>query len=107
MNKQKHSAYKSMRLSSMDLNKTENTGLKRWINEKWINLTALITDDKKLECGKKGKNQIKQNLPSVCRPSVKVNKDTPKILANNVSKSQIMKAIKMKKEGKRIIWGKL
>ena len=110
MSKEKHSAYKSMKLSSEGKSKPttkENKGaLQRWGDEKWINLSALLTDNKVLQCGTKGKKQKEQNIPSVCRPSKKVNEKTPK-LAKEFTKKQIEKAIEIKKKGKRINWNEL
>ena len=104
---EKSSAYRSMALSKMNLTKTkENKGkLKQWRDEMWENLTARITDgDKFYNCGTKGKKQIEKDLPSVCRPSKKINKTTTKPLANQLSDKQIMKAVKIKQKGKRIDW---
>lgn len=105
--KMKPSAYKSMMLSRMGLTKTKinNDDLKRWRLEEWINLTAQL-DGERLPCGKKGVKQQEKNLPSVCRPSKKVNKDTPK-LAQEFTKKQIEKAIEIKKKGMRINWNDL
>ena len=59
--KEKHSAYRSMKLAAEGKTKPttkENKGaLKRWTDEKWVNLTAKITDKKELPCGTKGKKQ--------------------------------------------------
>ena len=108
--KEKHSAYRSMKLSKLGLTKPTtkaNKGaLLNWNKEKWLNLTALLTDKKKLPCGTKGKKQKEQNLPSVCRPSIIVNNKTPK-LASNYSDTQIRKAIKLKQKGERILWDEL
>jgi len=108
--KMKPSAYRSMLMGK--LNMTEKTpkktkDLKRWNQkEEWINLSALITDKKELPCGTKGKKQIAQNIPSVCRPSKKANDKTPK-LAKEFTKKQIEKAIEIKKKGKRINWNEI
>jgi hypothetical protein len=102
------SAYRSMRLSKLNLIKpSEETEsrLKRWKNSEWINLTGKITDNKKLACGTKGKRQKELNLPTVCRPSKK-NVDTP-LLAKDFTIPQIIKAIELKKQGKRIDWKNL
>jgi len=102
-----HSAYKSMALAKENKTKKNDGGLRRWINEKWENLTPLTLNDIKFyECGKKSKEQIKKKLPSVCRPTIHINKETPK-LANNFTKKQIEKAIKIKKKGNYINWNKL
>jgi hypothetical protein len=103
---EKHSAYRSMKLKGNKTTEKERLDLIRWINEKWINLTAKITDNKILPCGTKGKKQIEQKLPSVCRPSVKINNKTPS-LASNYNKEQITKAVKIKKDGKIIKWKSL
>jgi len=105
---EKHSAYRSMKLASEGKTKPttkKNKGaLQRWSNENWINLSALLTDNKELPCGTKGKKQKEKDIPSVCRPKKKVNEKTPKPLAKDLTKKQIEKAIKIKKEGKRINW---
>ncbi len=107
---EKHSAYRSMKLASKGLTKPTtkaNRGaLLDWSREKWINLTALLTDKKELACGTKGKKQIEKGLPSVCRPSIKINKNTPR-LAKEFSNKQIRKAIEKKKKGQRIMWDEL
>ena len=106
--KEKHSAYLSMRLASQGktkpTNKSNRGALLDWGREKWINLTALLTDKKEIACGTKGKKQ--KGLPSVCRPSVKVGKKTP-MLAKEFSEKQIRKAIKQKQQGKTIKWSEL
>lgn len=103
---EKHSAYKSMKIKGNKTTPQEKQNLINWTREKWINLTAKITDNKILPCGTKGKKQIEQNLPSVCRPTIKVNSKTP-LLASNYDKAEIMKAIDIKKKGKVIKWKKL
>jgi hypothetical protein len=111
--KMKPSAYRSMLMGKLGLTKKSKKGrasLCRWGNqkkgEKWINLTALLTDKKVLPCGKKGERQKELGWPSVCRPSVRVNAKTP-TLAREFSKAQIKKAIKIKQEGKVIRWNLL
>ena len=107
--KEKHSAYRSMKLAAEGKSKPttkQNKGaLKRWTEEEWINLTAKLTDEKELPCGTKGKKQ--KDLPSVCRPKYKVNEKTPKPLAGNVKPKQIKKAIAIKKKGDYIKWNEL
>ena len=105
---EKHSAYRSMKLSQLGLSRPTNNknkdNLITWKKEMWENLTAKLTDgDKFYNCGNKGKNQIKMDLPSVCRPSVRINNKTPKI-ASEFTENQIRKAIKIKQAGKRIDW---
>lgn len=107
---EKPSAYRSMKLAQKGLTKPTtkaNRGaLLDWSRQKWLNLTALLTDKKELACGTKGKKQKELGLPSVCRPSVKTNKKTP-MLAKEFSNKQIKKAIELKKKGKRINWSEL
>lgn len=107
--KEKHSAYRSMKLSQLGLSKPTtqaNIGkLMDWKNSMWENLTAKLTDgDKFYNCGNKGKNQIKLGLPSVCRPSKRINKSTPQPLSDELTNAQIKKAIKIKQKGQRINW---
>lgn len=104
---EKPSAYRSMKLSRLGLSKPTtqaNKGkLQTWRDEMWENLTARITDgDKFYNCGTKGKKQ--GNLPSVCRPSKRINKSTPQPLSNELSNVQIKKAIKIKQRNQRINW---
>lgn len=94
-------------------NKTNTTpekkaDLLRWNKgEKWRNLTPLTLGDPKFyECGKKSKEQQQKNLPSICRPTITVNKDTP-MLASNYNLKQLKKAVSIKKRGGRIIWADL
>jgi hypothetical protein len=112
----KPSAYKSMLMGKLGM--TEKTTKKtqdllRWGSptkgEQWVNLTATyITDKNKVyPCGQKGKQQMKKELPTVCRPKKKVNEKTPKPLAKDLTKKQIEKAIEIKKKGLRINWSLL
>ena len=110
--KSKPSAYRSMRMSQAGLAKPttkQNEGdLINWNLSKWENLTAKLTDgDKFYACGNKGKKQKELGLPSVCRPSIRINKKTPSPLADELTKKQILKAIDIKKQGKRIDWTSL
>ena len=75
-----------------------------WTKEKWLNLNALIDIGQELPCGTKYKNQKDK---TVCRPKKKVNKNTAKPLAYELSEKQRQKAIKQKNEGKRINWSEL
>ena len=106
--KEKHSAYRSMKLAAEGKAKPtteENRGaLLRWSREMWLNLNALKDINKEIPCGTKYKGQKE---PTVCRPKKKISEKTPKPLAGQLSKSQIEKAIELKKKGKRIIWSKL
>tara|TARA_Y100000401_G_scaffold80560_1_gene65965 strand:- start:524 stop:934 length:411 start_codon:yes stop_codon:yes gene_type:complete len=113
----KHSAYKSMYMveqyeklgGRIDNKLKKNSGTATWNKEKWMNLTpiamGLETDIKKLTaCGKKYPKQ--KDNPSICRPTKKINKNTPS-LAQSFTKSQIKKALKLKKQNKRINWDEL
>jgi len=104
MSNMKNSAYRSMQLAREGKTKNRDGNLKKWIDEKWLNLNALA--DKKIEipCGQKYKGQKE---PTVCRPKIKINETTPKPLAGQLSKSQIKKAIAIKKKGERIDWKKI
>ena len=115
---EKHSAYKSMFLVNtykklggrIDVSKkNKSSGTAKWNAEKWKNLTPYALGNVKSikktpACGYRGKNQ--KDNPSICRPTVKIDKDTPK-LAQNYTKSQIKKALKIKLTGKNIKWDKL
>jgi hypothetical protein len=102
--KQKPSAYRSMQLSKYGYSDGKNKGkLKRWIDEKWLNLNALLVNQE-LPCGKKYKGQTDK---TVCRPKFKIEKSTPTPLAYQLTRNQIMKAINLKNDGHRINWKKL
>ena len=107
---EKPSAYRSMRLAQKGLSKPTtkaNRGaLLDWTRERWQNLTALLTDDAFYECGTKGKKQKELGLPSVCRPTIRINDRTPK-LAQEFTERQIRQAIEIKKKMQRINWAEL
>lgn len=104
------SAYRSMRLAQKGLSKPTtkaNRGaLLDWSRAKWQNLTALLTDDAFYECGTKGKKQKELGLPSVCRPTIRINDKTP-MLAQEFTERQIRQAIEIKKKMQRINWAEL
>jgi hypothetical protein len=106
----KPSAYKSMHLAKERKKKgivITDFDLDRWIEEEWRNLTPIkLNDNKFYKCGNKSKKQKELNIPSVCRPTKKVNEKTPK-LAQEYTKEQIKKAVNIKKKGQRIKWDKL
>jgi len=104
----KPSAYRSMILGSKDGKQTpKSSDLLRWTKEEWRNLTpVLLGDNKFYPCGTKSKEQISKGLPSVCRPTVKISKETP-TLARNYDKKDIAKAVSIKKKGQTIKWTKL
>lgn len=112
----KHSAYRSMAIMKrykelggrIDESKDKTKSLSRWNSEKWKNLSSvalgLTTIKGAPKCGVKHPKQ--NNNKSICRPTVKKSKSTPK-LAQTLSKTQIKKAQKLKNLGLRIEWNKL
>jgi len=113
---EKHSAYKSMylveeyeRLGGKINTKLKKSGTATWNKEKWKNLTPIAmgieSDIKKLTaCGNKHPKQ--KTNPTICRPTKKINKNTTS-LAQSFTKSQIKKALEIKKKGLRINWKEL
>ena len=73
------SAYKSMyiqkkykELGGRYKNKKKNIGdTKRWLKEEWVVVSEYLNGNKKIVCGT---SEIKKK---VCRPLVRINKDTP------------------------------
>lgn len=118
----KNSAYKSMQLiktyKSLGGRINESNakpgvsnvkdGTNRWRLEKWKNLSSVALDltsiKKAPPCGVKHLNQ--GNNKSICRPTIKVNSQTPK-LAQSFSKTEIKRALELKNKGKRIKWNEL
>ena len=111
----KHSAYRSgvvMKTYKDRGGKVKEIGddknLSRWFKEKWVNLTpygeGLVNSKFLYACGERHPSQ---KGPSVCRPSVKVDKDKTPVIAQKFNKTQIKKAIKIKKNKKRIVWSEL
>jgi hypothetical protein len=49
----------------------KKTGLKDWFRAKWVQLLPLLQDGKIVDCGDDNKDS------KACRPTVRVNKDTP------------------------------
>lgn len=76
--------------------KPEKTGLTRWFREKWVDLNKKTKYGYK-ECGRKNMN----DAYPVCRPSLRISKDTPKTVKELTVKS-LNKAIKSKKNSKYI-----
>lgn len=100
----KPSAYRSMHLAKEGKTKNKNGMLKKWVDERWLNLNALADKGIEIPCGKK---YAGQKDPTVCRPKIKIDNMTPTPLANNLTKAQIKKAINIKKKGERIDWKKI
>jgi len=111
----KHSAYRSMMIvkkykelgGKVDESKAKG-GTNRWLKEKWKNLTPVALGVTSIanapKCGVKHPKQ--GNNKSICRPTVKKGKNTPK-LAQTYSKAEIKKAQKLKNLGVRIKWSEL
>ena len=83
--------------------KSNRGALKRWSDEQWLNLNALMYLGVELPCGTKYKGQ---KDPTVCRPKKKISSKTPTPLAEDLTRAQIEKAIELKKMGKRIYWSR-
>jgi hypothetical protein len=74
--------------------KSKSKGISRWYKEKWINICEL---PKKVSCGRsKLSKSWKKNYP-YCRPSVKVNRSTPR-LASSLTKEDIKKRCSIKRK---------
>ena len=84
----------------------KKTGLKDWRREKWVQLLPLLQDGKIVECGD-GERETK-----ACRPSVRVNKDTPITIQELLeihSVEDIVKATEKKNKDMsgRMLWKEL
>ena len=81
-----NSAYKSMflvseykRLGGKYSGKKENKGVKRWNNEQWIQVLPFIESGKKVPCGFGSSTKS-------CRPSKRIDKQTPMTVQELVKK---------------------
>jgi hypothetical protein len=82
--------------------KDENKGLLRWFKEKWVDLNRPGE-----ACGRKSSKDSSTKYP-LCRPTIKVTKDTPK-LAQEIDARTIQLANKGKqriREAGRVRFGK-
>lgn len=77
--------------------KPKNTRLSRWFKEKWVNIKKKTKSGDYEQCGRKN---IKDAYP-LCRPLLRISKDTPKTV-KELSVKSIKKAIKEKKNSKYI-----
>ena len=101
----KHSAYRSMaivkeykRLGGR-LSGSKSGGTKKWLKEDWRNLTGVALGKMSVKEAPKCGNKYKgQTAPSICRPIKE---------AVKYSKSQLKKALNIKKRGETINWKKL
>lgn len=83
--------------------KKEYNSLSRWLDEKWINICEKTSSGKFKSCGRNSAS-LKSKYP-VCRPSVKINKKTPKTvhelsekeIKNTCHKKRKNPSIKLKK----------
>jgi len=66
------------------------TGLKRWFAEKWINLRSKQPDQ---PCGRP--RATEKGIYPLCRPSIRVTKDTP-VTASELTQKQIASAKRKK-----------
>lgn len=77
------------------------SGLKRWFKEKWVDLNRPIKSNNKIigyeSCGRKSLN-TDDDYP-LCRPSLRITKETPRTYAE-LSEKSIKKAKKQKKKVK-------
>ena len=70
------SAYASMWVQKRYMNLggdyfKKDTGLKDWVSEKWVQILPLLESGRVIECGDDNKET------KACRPTVRVDKDTP------------------------------
>jgi hypothetical protein len=74
--------------------KSSSSGISRWYKEKWINVCKL---PKKVSCGRsKLSKRWKENYP-YCRPSIRVNKSTPRT-ASEISMGEIKRRCSRKRK---------
>ena len=74
--------------------KTSSSGISRWYKEKWINVCKL---PKKVSCGRSKLSKTwKKNYP-YCRPSIRVNKSTPRT-SSEISMKEIKKRCSRKRK---------
>lgn len=74
--------------------KTSSSGISRWYKEKWINVCKL---PKKVSCGRSKLSKTwKKNYP-YCRPSIRVNKSTPRT-SSEISMKEIKKRCSQKRK---------
>lgn len=76
--------------------KDKNTGLLRWFREDWVDISRAHLP----ACGLK--SALKGNYP-LCRPMIRVTKETPKTVSevkSKLSKEEIQKRIRVKRRGK-------
>lgn len=97
--KEKTSAYKSMwivREYKKRGGKYKQQGdisrLEQWLDEKWIDVAQFLKG-KTVSCGR---NPNEKRKKAYCRPSVRVNKNTPKTV-HEIPKAKLRELVKKKK----------
>lgn len=109
---EKHSAYKSMYISkrykelggTYKDNTKKDTKLSTWRKERWVVVEPYLKEGKKIACG----SEKAPNIHS-CRPTKRINKDTPTTLDSLIElhgKKKLLELVALKKKGKRINWEK-
>lgn len=78
--------------------------LNRWFKEKWVDVSRKDKDGKHPPCGRAKANTSSKGYPK-CRPSVKVNENTPKT-SGSMSEGQKRAATKRKRAKKQGVGGK-
>lgn len=108
---EKHSAYKSMFIAkrygelggTYDKDKgKKDTKLSTWRQERWITVEPYLKEGKKIACGS-------EKAPNIhaCRPSKRINKNTPTTIDSLIElhgKKKLLELVALKKKGKRINW---
>lgn len=97
----RHSAYKSMyivktykELGGKYRSKKDSKGVSRWNQEKWIQVVPFLEKGEKIVCGS-GDNK------KGCRPSKRIDKDTPITIQELIKKHGKTKLLKVAKQKKR------
>lgn len=88
---------------------SQDTGLRRWLNEKWIQVRPFVEENKIIQCGRDAGDD-NPKVPA-CRPLRRVNSNTPITIGEILKKSskkEILQEIKKKENDKnyRISWVK-
>jgi hypothetical protein len=82
--------------------KSPKTGLKRWYQEKWIDLNRPKKSGGYEQCGR-SRNQMNKSKYPLCRPSIKKSSKTPR-LYQTFDKKKIHKLKSQKKLNVRVKW---
>ena len=107
---EKHSAYKSMFIAKLYKqyggtykgSSKKDTKLSTWRQERWIVVEPYLKEGKKIACGSEKASNI-----HACRPSKKINKNTPTTIDSLIElhgKKKLLELVALKKKGKRINW---